>query len=246
MASAVTSDAVFPSALPLAGKEEETDGHTEVYLYNAPANRLDCVSCTPTGAPSAGEAGLAPNGLSITDEGRVFFVTTDQLTAADTDNKQDVYEWEPLGAGNCSESSLSYSRTANACLALISAGTSGFDSGLLGVDANGKDAYFFTRDTLVPQDRNGPTVKIYDAREGGGFPFEPPRAPCKASDECHGASSPAPPPLEVGSEAGTPHNYREEPSGCKKGLVKRHGTCVRRSKPHSHRKRASHRQGARK
>ena len=239
-------DAAFPSALPLAGKEEETADHTEVYRYDAPTEELDCVSCTPTGAPSAGEAGLASNGLSITDEGRVFFITTDQLTAADTDNKQDVYEWEQPGAGNCSESSLSFSRQTKACLALISAGTSAFDSGLLGVDANGKDAYFFTRDTLVPQDKNGPTVKIYDAREGGGFPFEPPPAPCKASDECHGPSSPAPPPLEIGSESGTPHNTRAKPRSCKKGLVKRHGSCIRKPKPHQHRKRANRHGGAHK
>jgi len=239
--------AVFPSALALADGEEETAGHTEVYRYQAPSAKLECVSCNPTGAPSAGEAGLAPNGLSITNEGRVFFATSDQLTAADTDNKQDVYEWEPSGAGNCNESSLSFSRQTKACIALISAGTSAFDSGLLGVDANGKDAYFFTRDTLVPQDKNGPTVKVYDAREGGGFAFEQPPAPCKASDECHGPSSPTPPPLEVGSESGTPHNFRAEPKGCKAGFVKRHGVCVRRSRANKHPRRAKkHHRGAHK
>ena len=239
-------DAVFPSTLALAGRDEETAGHTEVYRYDAPTEELDCVSCTPTGAPSAGEAGLAPNGLSITDEGRVFFATTDQLTADDTDNKQDVYEWEQLGEGNCSETSLSFSRQTNDCLALISAGTSAFDSGLLGVDANGKDAYFFTRDSLVPQDKNGPTVKIYDAREGGGFPFEPPPAACKASDECHGASSPAPPPLEISSESGTSHNYSGQSRKCKQGYVKKHKVCVRKPKPPKHHRRAAPRQGARK
>ena len=62
---------------------------------------LACVSCNPTGAPSAGEASLASNGLSLTDDGRVFFNTTDPLVGADTDEKQDVYEWEPQGTGNC-------------------------------------------------------------------------------------------------------------------------------------------------
>ena len=52
---------------------------------------------------------------------------------------------------------------------LISTGTSPFDSSLLGVSADGTDAYFFTRDTLVPSDENGSRVKIYDARAGGGF-----------------------------------------------------------------------------
>ena len=39
---------------------------------------------------------------------------------------------------------------------LISAGTSPFDSRLLSASANGTDVYFFTRDTLAPQDENGP------------------------------------------------------------------------------------------
>ena len=55
--------------------------------------------------------------------------------------------------------------------ASISTGTSPFDSSLLSVSANGTDAYFFTRDTLAPQDENGPTVKIYDARERRRLPY---------------------------------------------------------------------------
>ena len=74
----------------------------------------------------------------------------------------------------------------------ISAGTAAFDSGLLSASADGIDVYFFTRDSLAPQDENGPTMKIYDAREGGGFPYLLPREPCKASDECHGPGSPPP------------------------------------------------------
>ena len=43
-------------------------------------------------------------------------------------------------------------RTASS---LISTGTSPFASSLLGVSANGTDAYFFTRDTLTPRIENG-------------------------------------------------------------------------------------------
>jgi len=240
------SDAAFSSTLALAGKEEETDGHTEVYRYNTQSESIDCVSCTLTGAPSAGDASLASNGLSLTDEGRVFFNTTDQLAAGDTDHKQDVYEWEPQGTGNCEESSLTFSRTAAGCLALISAGTSAFDSDLLGVDASGKDAYFFTYDSLVPQDKSGSAVKIYDAREGGGFPYEFPPPLCKASDECHGASSPAPPPLQVGSESGTSHQYEPGPKECRKGFVLKHGKCVKKPKHHKHHKRSNHKRGGKK
>ena len=80
---------------------------------------------------------------------------------------------------------------------LISAGTSPFDSSLLAASADGTDVYFFTRDTLAPQDENGPAIKIYDARENGGFLSIPPRQPCQASDECHGPSSSAPPPPTI-------------------------------------------------
>jgi len=227
------NDAVFPSTLALAGNGEETAGHSEVYRYDATTEKLTCISCTTTGAPSAGESSLASNGPSLTDDGnRVFFNTTDALVGADTDKRQDVYEWELKGSGNCEETSPTFHKSTGTCLALISAGTSTFDSGLLGVDANGKDAYFFTRDSLAPQDENGPTVKVYDAREGGGFPYTYPPASCKASDECHGASSPAPPPLEVRSESNTSHQAEPEPKECKKGLVLKHGKCVKKPKHH--------------
>ncbi len=231
--------AAFPSSLALAGAEEEPAGHDVLYRYDAAAKKLTCVSCTPTGAPSTGDSNLAPDGLSLTEDGRVFFDSTDRLAAADTDNRRDAYEWEAAGTGNCTAQSPSFSVRTGACLALISAGTSTFDSGLLGVSADGTDAYFFTRDSLVPQDKNGPTMKIYDAREGGGFPYLPPREDCKASDECHGAASPLPPPIEAGSEAGSPHNAEEEPKPCKKSFVKKHGKCVQRH-PHKHRHHVRH------
>jgi hypothetical protein len=238
-------DAVFTSSLAPPGSEDETAGHTEVYRYNAPAEKLTCVSCDPTGAPSAGDSSLASNGLSLTDKGGVFFNTTDQLAAGDTDEKQDVYEWEPEGTGNCNQSNPAFSKPTSACLDLISAGTSAFDSGLLGASANGTDVFFFTRDDLVPQDKNGSTVRIYDAREGGGFLLHIPPPACKASDECHGAASPAPPPLQVGTESATPRQYQPNPKQCKKGFVLKHGKCVKKH-PKKHHKRASHRRGGKK
>jgi len=239
--------AAFPSTLPLAGEGEEPAGHADLFRYDAPAAQIACASCSPNGQPATADSQLAEDGLSLTDKGQLFFTTAAQLSAADTDNKKDVYEWEPEGTGNCQSSSPSFASATGACLALISAGTSTFDSGLLSATADGTDAYFFTRDSLAPQDQNGPTMKIYDAREGGGFPFAPSPVPCKASDECHGASSPSPPPIETGSEAGSPGNAEQEPKGCKKRFVKKHGRCVQRH-PHKHRhhKRAAHKRGGKK
>ena len=80
--------------------------------------------------------------------------------------------------GNCGRQPELQPGTGD-CLGLISTGTSPFDSSLLGVSADGTDAYFFTRDTLVPQDQNGKLVKIYDARALGGFPFSHRRRPAR-------------------------------------------------------------------
>jgi hypothetical protein len=52
----------------------------------------------------------------------------------------------------------------------------------------------------VPQDKNGEFLVFYDARVGGGFPYEPPLAPCEAADECHGPGSTAPNPPGIASE----------------------------------------------
>ena len=177
-------DAVFTSTLPLTGYE--SNAHSEVFRYDAVHAQLICVSCDPTNAEALGDATLAPDGLSLTDDGRVFFTTPDPLVSRDSGGKLDVYEWEPQGLGTC--------ETAGGCTNLISAGSSPYDSSLLSASAGGSDVYFFTRDTLAPQDENGPTVKLYDAREDGGFFRIPPRQPCQASDECHGPSSPPPPP----------------------------------------------------
>jgi hypothetical protein len=236
--------AAFPSVLDLTGGEVKLEDHTVLYRYDASAGSLACVSCTPTGAPSDGDSGLASTGSSLSADGRVFFDSTDQLAVSDSDGVGDVYEWEPLATGNCQGSSPSFAKAENACLALISAGTSSVASGLHGVSADGSDAYFFTRDSLAPQDKNGPTMKIYDARVGGGFPYLFPPSDCKASDECHGAASPLPGPLPIGSESGTEHNYQR----CKRGYVRRHGRCVKKHRHHrTHRKRAHHhrRRGAR-
>jgi hypothetical protein len=239
--------AAFPSTLALAGHEDVTAGHTALFRYDASAEAIDCVSCAPTGARAEGDASLASSGVSLTDDGRVFFNTPDQLAAADTDGIQDIYEWEHQGSGTCQPETPGFNNATDACVELISAGTGSFDSGLLGAGANSTDVYFFTRDSLTPQDKNGATMKIYDAREGGGFPYALPEKQCQASDECHGAGSTAPGPLEVGSLAGTESNAEPEKS-CKKGFVKKHGHCIKKPRPHRHKhhKKAKRRRGGSK
>jgi hypothetical protein len=188
-------------------------GFAEVYRYELAGNSLSCASCLPTeGSPLKGESSLPSHGLGITDAGSVFFNSADQLVMRDQNEKLDAYEWE------------------DGALSLISTGFSAFPSDLLTVTADGKDAFFFTRETLVPSDNNGQAMKLYDARAGGGFFVIPASPLCAASDECHGPGSQAAPPPPIGTFKGTGGQHTQV--RCKKGFVRRHGRCVRKRKHH--------------
>jgi hypothetical protein len=205
------ADAVFRSTIPYTGY---LNGRfEEVFRYDGPSAALGCASCNPTNVRANTGATLAQNGLSLTDDGRVFFGTAEPLVPRDLDQKEDVYEWEN-GSPN-----------------LVSTGLSPYNSSLLTASSHGTDVYFFTRDTLAPQDTNGSLVKVYDARENGGFPYTPPPVSCKASDECHGPSTQpgaAPP---INTLAGTGGNEAQKAAvTCKKGQVKKNGKCVKKKK----------------
>ena len=210
--------AVFSSTAALTGYDNAS--HEEIFRYSAQEKQLVCISCNPTGArPTAGSS-LASDGLSLTDDGSVFFNSDEGLVDRDVNERSDAYEWES-GQG----------------IQLISTGTSAFPAALLGVDSNGVDAYFFTRDKLAREDENGNTVRIYDARVLGGFPHVPAAVPCKASDECHGPGTVAPGPPSIGSVVGTPEGGPVAAAPCRRGVVRKHGKCV---KPHRHRRHHRH------
>ncbi|HEY7257268.1 MAG TPA: hypothetical protein VH476_11375 [Solirubrobacterales bacterium] len=188
--------AVFASSLPLTGFANL--GHSEIYRYDTQQQSLECASCATTGAGAKSDTTLAPNGLNVTDDGRVFFTTKEGLVLSDTNEKRDAYEW----AGGLTISS-------------ISTGRSLADSTLLTVTRDGRDAFFFTRDVLVPEDENGGAVKIYDAREGGGYLQSSKPLPCAASDECHGPGTQAPPPPNINSVTGEgPKRQTSSAAGC--------------------------------
>ena len=238
--------AVFSTSEPL-DETFENAGFSEVYRYDAEDKQLVCASCDPTNESATGDANLASNGLSLADDGQVFFNTGDALVLRDSDNRQDVYEWEPEGIGTCNSESPDFYALGDDCVGLISAGSSPFDSKLLGVSADGIDVYFFTYDTLAAQDHNGPIVKIYDARSNGGVFEVPQPPPCASSDECHGPGSQAPGPAEIRANTGSPANYIAT-VGCKSGFIRKHGGCVRKThKVRRHHKRAArHHRGGKK
>lgn len=182
---------------------------TEIYLYDAPAARLSCVSCSPTGERPQGPStipGAIANGTGAgatraykprvlsADGNRLFFDSRDSLVPGDTNKeRQDVYEWEAPGSGNCAR--------AGGCLQLISAGSS-FDSSFVDASAMGEDVFFLTVNSLVKLDPG--SVDLYDAREGGGF-AEPP-APFSCEEDGCQPLPPAPDDLGPGTLFPVPGN----------------------------------------
>ncbi|HXR29650.1 MAG TPA: hypothetical protein VN752_00745 [Solirubrobacterales bacterium] len=224
--------AAFPSSLDLTGSGFETADMRQVFRYEASGGQISCASCSATGAEPQGHASLPKAGLGLSDDGRVFFNTAEPLVLRDANAKQDAYEWK------------------EGKVELISTGQDPFDSGLLTVTADGTDAFFFTRETLVEGDGNGTLMKLYDAREGGGFFHIPPPPPCAAADECHGPGTQAAPPAAIGTLGSSPNQAKPtaKPKRCPKGkrAVRRAGKrrCVAR-KPNKQKQRGTQRGGRR-
>jgi hypothetical protein len=214
------ADSVFASTEALTGFTNL--GHAEIFRYDAPTDQLDCVSCPITEASPTTDTSLSSTGLNLSDDGRVFFTSDEQLVLRDTNKQRDAYEWE------------------DGVTELISTGRGANGAGLLSVSANGTDAFFFTRQVITAQDHNGTSMKIYDARVNGGFFADITPPPCQASDECHGAGSQEAPPPQIATLEGSVGNYTgaPPPKRCRKGLVRKHGSCAK--KAHKHRRKPRH------
>jgi hypothetical protein len=231
----------FNSVRELTGYDN-TDANTgkpdiEIYLYDATAGRLSCASCEPDGSrpttgaaikwPSTPNTGYWNNAYlprNVSEDGQVFFETSEALLPGDSNGRQDVYEYE------------------NDQLSLLSSGTGEAGSYFLDATPDGADVFFATAQRLVGRDIDG-LYDYYDARVGGGFPEpSPPPPPC-TGESCRGpagAAASATPP-GTASLVG-PGNPR--PAGCPKGAKRKHGKCVKPAhhqpkKRHSHKKRHS-------
>jgi hypothetical protein len=225
----------------------------EVYRYDATANEgggeLLCVSCNPTGARPAGTdinagkateiwaAGSIPGwentlyaSRALSEDGRrVFFESTDALSPLDSNGVGDVYQWEGVGTGNCTQASSSYSAANGGCVDLISSGQSARLSRFVDASPSGEDVFFSTLASLLPEDYG--LVDIYDARVDGGLPSPPLPAPECEAEACQ---NPAPAPLLQTPSSLTysgPGNVQEpaaKPKKCPKGKVKKNGHCVKK------------------
>jgi DNA-binding beta-propeller fold protein YncE len=255
--------AAFTSVASLTGYDN-ADLHsgepdTQVFVYDAGEDALRCVSCNPGGTRPVGTqvlnrgqgwvSSVVPPWMSslypsraLSDDGeRLFFESIDALVLADTNGRQDVYEWEraesaaqcgPTGAG-----AELYVAAAGGCISLISGGQSKGDSDFIDASPDGRDVFIRTGSSLLAHDPG--LLDIYDAREGGGFP--PPEEllpPC----EGEACQNPAPPPEETtpsSTVVGPSGNVTERPRPrCRKGKVRRRGRCVPRKRAKRAAKRA--------
>jgi hypothetical protein len=242
------SDTGFDNEVVSGGCERsEVKRCVEVYEYDAATERLSCASCDTSGARPTGNAELAlltpdsgylPEPRDITENGRVFFNSVDSLAAGATNlGVQDVYEYEPEGAGTC--------RLTAGCVSLISSGHAGSDAAFVTASPSGSDVFFTTREQLVKADKDD-LIDLYDAREpheaGEQVEFpetssQPPSA-CAGESECRSAYSPTPvfgsqpsaPPSGSGNltpalTAPAPPPPPPSPK-CTKGKTLSHGKCV--------------------
>ncbi len=201
---------------------------SEMYRYNAQARSIVCVSCRVDGAPPTADAKGSIDGLFLTNDGRTFFSTPEALVNRDTDGVSDSYEYvdgrpQLISTGAEAEEGTEYEPI-----------------GIVGVTADGVNAFFTTTQTLVGQDENGAFYKIYDARSQGGFNYEKQPAPCAAADECHGEGAPAPQPPRIGSSAnlGGRGNFHKKRHHHKKRHrhKKRHGGKHKKKQRHHNQK----------
>jgi hypothetical protein len=140
----------------------------------------------------------------LSDEGRLFFNSSDALVPQDSNGLVDVYEYEPGGAGSCTQS--------EGCVQLISSGTSREESVFLDASASGNDVFFLTSAQLTSQD-DDTAYDVYDAHVCTAevpceqAPVVP--SPCNSGESCKPAPTPQPsifgaPPSATFTGAGNP------------------------------------------
>lgn len=212
----------------------DSRGKVEQYRYRVGSGGFTCVTCRPSNLPPQSDAKLAsivtsflsPDSMDAyytrnlsSDGNRVFFETADKMVSADNNNVLDVYQWEANGTGSCQSSAEN-----GGCVSLISTGTSPLPSSFADASASGDDAFFYTAQPLVGQDRDE-LVDIYDARVGGGLASQNPSPPSICVGEaCRPPATPGPTTQSSGTSvfSGPPNpKSKPKPKKCRRGFEKR-------------------------
>jgi hypothetical protein len=142
----------------------------------------------------------------LSDSGRLFFNSATPLVPSDGNGLEDVYEYEPDGAGGCTLSS--------GCVGLISSGGSSEESAFMDASADGSDVFFLTSAQLLPTQDTDNAYDLYDAHLcSSAAPCAPQAAAtppqCATADACRAAPPPEPdlfgaPASQTFSGAGNP------------------------------------------
>ncbi|HET7443044.1 MAG TPA: hypothetical protein VFJ57_00140 [Solirubrobacterales bacterium] len=214
-----------------ADESGDDDQESQVYRYDAATGVLDRVSAGPdapahyeagwVNTPACGFLGFPPRVSTrvISGDGSyVFFDTRAALVAGDSNDTMDAYQWH------------------DGKVSLLSAGTGGKGSTVIGTGSDGHDTFFVTSDPLLRED---PDVRydIYDARVDGGLASqtEGPAAKCFGED-CQPASPPPPAAATASHTYVGPanDNVRRHPAK-KKNKRKRHTARHKAAGQHKHR-----------
>ncbi len=146
----------------------------------------------------------------LSDEGRMFFNSPDELVPQAQNGKENVYEYEPSGLGSCQS-------PTGGCVSLLSSGTSGNESAFMEATPDGANVFFITASQLLPQD-NDTAFDIYDARvctQQSPCQTTPPpaQAPCGSEEACRPAPQPVQAPVAPGGSltANGPGNLAPPP-----------------------------------
>lgn len=158
----------------------------------------------------------------LSNSGRLFFNADSALVPQDTNETEDVYEYEPQGVGSCVGPGVDGAKVvfrpahpfeaegrdgeeSAGCVGLISSGVSAQESAFMDASENGGDVFFLTGEPLTSQDKDS-AFDIYDAHECTGTspcpPPEPTQAPeCETTDSCRAAPTSQPEVFGVPSSA---------------------------------------------
>ncbi len=251
---------LFDSYGQLTG--DDTNRASDVYRYDSQSGRLSRVSFgengfddngnrtvldakgkplgaqIPTGEDASNNSSslMAQDGLitrAISEDGkRVVFGSAEPLSPMATNGLENAYEWHASPGGG--EGSVSLVSSGSSAQAVLSEDVR--------ISPSGRDVFFVTSQSLVPQDADE-FFDVYDARTEQGFPAtEAPTQPC-SGDACQGPLTNPAPLLVPGSVSQAPGENLSTPASggvkpglkakprkarCRRGLVKRRGKCVHR------------------
>jgi hypothetical protein len=195
-------------------------------LYDRQRDAVTAISSEASFVPRLTQGGGAnPPGFRprfLSNDGEVFFTSSEALVPQDTNGVADVYEYDGPAAR----------------LSLVTSGKGSEPMEFADAGANGSDVFFLTRAQLVPSDTDE-FVDLYDTRVGGGFeePEPSPADPC-TGEACQGAGAAPGPDPQLSSGVHTRGNVKAVHRRCGRGrrAVRRAGKvrCVKRRHKHGH------------